>query len=148
KTQVFKATGFYSDGSTIDITNQAIWSVDDAMVAAVSNAVAGRGVLTAVGPGSTTVRARLDGREGTAQVVVTDQGLVGLRIMPPNPKLHLDETVVLVANGVYMNGTTQPIARGVSWASSNPAVATITPAGLAHCVAAGQVTITATYIDK
>jgi hypothetical protein len=33
------ATGTYSDGTMLDVTNQVVWSTDDAMVATVSNAM-------------------------------------------------------------------------------------------------------------
>lgn len=62
------------DGSNTPLAGRAVtWSSDDAAVATVTNA----GVVTGEGPGTTTIRARSEGREGTAQVTVADGGFVG-----------------------------------------------------------------------
>ena len=48
------------------------------------------------------------------------------------------------ATGIYSDGTTQLITNQVTWTSSKPAIATVDfMTGLAHAVAAGDTTITA-----
>ena len=48
------------------------------------------------------------------------------------------------ATGTYSDGTTAALTTGVTWASTTPAVATISAAGLARGVAGGTTSITAT----
>jgi trimeric autotransporter adhesin len=66
----------------------------------------------------------------------------------PNPgNAAVTENVVFTAKGTFANNTSRNLtaADGLSWTSSNTAVATIgSNSGSANCVAAGSVTITAT----
>lgn len=73
-------------------------------------------------------------------------GLDSISISPASPSLTAGQSVQFSAVGTYGNGshpTTQTITSGVTWNSSNPAVATIDAAGLATTLAAGTTTITA-----
>lgn len=49
-----------------------------------------------------------------------------------------------IATGVYSDGTKQNLTASAAWSSSNPAIATISNAGVATAVGAGATTITAT----
>lgn len=64
------AQGRFSGGTVFDLTNVVLWQTDDAAVAQVSNALGTRGQLTAMGSGSTQVRADLGGVSGVAGVFV------------------------------------------------------------------------------
>lgn len=64
------AQGNFSGGSVFDLTNLVLWRTDDPSVAAVSNGLGTRGQLTALGPGTTQVRAELGGVSGLAAVLV------------------------------------------------------------------------------
>ncbi len=145
KTQNFRATALYADGSTVDVTLLATYSVDDTKVATVSNAAATKGLLTAVNPGGTTIRGRFDGKEGTARLTVFEDDITGIRITPVNPNLHPGETVNFVATAIYANGATRPLPANVTWTSANAAVATIAANSTARCVSVGTSTITASY---
>ena len=52
-TQQFKATGYFSDGSTQDMTNSVIWNSSSTNVAVISS----NGLATVQGPGSATISA-------------------------------------------------------------------------------------------
>ena len=84
-TQPFAATGTYSDGTTLDITNQATWSVATTAVATNSSA----GVATAVAPGSTTVTATdpKTKKAGTTTLTVSPAVLASIALSPSS--LHL-----------------------------------------------------------
>jgi uncharacterized protein YjdB len=150
--QMFRATAAFDDGGRLDVTDQAMWLTDDTKVAAISNAPSSRGVLTALAPGKTTVRARFEAagetREGTAALIVGDDELAGIRITPQTPTLHLGETATFVTSAVYANGATRPLVMGVTFTSSNPALVTVTATGVARCVTAGSVTITANAMNR
>lgn len=63
------ATGSYSDSTTHDLTSVVTWLSGSSTVASVSNAAGSRGLLTAVGAGSTTVTAALQGVTSTSDTV-------------------------------------------------------------------------------
>jgi len=48
------------------------------------------------------------------------------------------------AVGTYSDGSSKSLTTSVQWSSSNPGVASISPAGMANAAASGQTTITAT----
>ena len=62
---------------------------------------------------------------------------------PANASIAKGATQQFIATGTYSDSSTQNITT-VTWASSTPATATITPAGLATGVAVGSSTISAT----
>lgn len=63
------ATGAYGDGTSVDLTQVATWLSSSPSVAVVSNAGGSRGLLTALGTGSTNVTAVFQGVTSTAAVV-------------------------------------------------------------------------------
>ena len=67
--QQLTATGTYSDTTTHDLTSVATWQSTVSSVAAVSNANASCGLLTAIGAGSTTVTAAFQGITSAADTI-------------------------------------------------------------------------------
>lgn len=73
-------------------------------------------------------------------------GLDSIAITPGSQSLTVGQTVQFTATGTYGNAnhpSTQVITSGVTWASSNPSVATVNSSGLATAVGSGTTTITA-----
>lgn len=64
--QQYTATGNFSDGSSINVTIQAIWSSSDVSVATINSS----GVASAASAGTSTIKASLDGVNGTAVLTV------------------------------------------------------------------------------
>ncbi|MHC4146379.1 MAG: Ig-like domain-containing protein, partial [Planctomycetota bacterium] len=56
-TQQFTATGYYSDGTTEDLTTEVIWSSDDISIATTSNTLGTEGLATSKSMGTITVSA-------------------------------------------------------------------------------------------
>jgi len=71
--------------------------------------------------------------------------LKSLTVNPASAVANTNGTLGFTANGIFTDNSSRTItaADGLSWRSSNPAIASIDDAGLATCNAAGQVTITA-----
>ncbi|NSW81781.1 MAG: S-layer homology domain-containing protein [Syntrophothermus sp.] len=65
-TQAFTAQLFQVDGTETDVTSQAVWEVSDDSVASIDTG----GVLSALAPGTTLVRASYGSLTGTATVTV------------------------------------------------------------------------------
>jgi hypothetical protein len=72
KTLQFSATGYYSNGLTLDITKSAVWKSSDNKVAKVTNAKKERGLATAGETGTTTVTATLSKKSGSATLTVSE----------------------------------------------------------------------------
>lgn len=132
------ATGKYSDGSTQNLTTTATWTSSNTAVATVD----GAGVVTPVGPGSVTVTAQSGTVKGHVAVKVLPT-LTTIAVTPPSATLPANVAMGLTATGSYDNKTTKNLTSTVTWATSNPAVATVSAAGLLITVAPGTVTITA-----
>src|SRR4029077_89180 len=64
-TQQFTATGTFSDSSTQNLTNQVTWASATTSVATISNASGTQGLATAVGQGTSTISATLNGVTGS-----------------------------------------------------------------------------------
>ena len=146
-TQQFTVMGAYSDGSLQDITLHATWSSSNTSIATVSTF----GLITAVTAGNTDITASLAGINSPPVNVVT---------YIPEPKLvsiALSRSVVaglvagstqqFKATGTISDGTVEDITSQVTWASSNPTIATISATGLATGIAPGKTSITATLSD-
>jgi uncharacterized protein YjdB len=73
-------------------------------------------------------------------------GLDSVQISPTTQSLTVGQTAQFTVVGTYGNGkhpTTQIVTSGVSWSSSAPSVATVSPSGVATAVGPGTTTITA-----
>jgi uncharacterized protein YjdB len=74
-------------------------------------------------------------------------GLDSITISPATQGLSVGQTAQFTAIGTFGNAnhsSTGPVASGVTWVSSAPAIATVSSTGLATAVGAGTTTITAT----
>ncbi len=143
-TRQLVATGHFSDGSTQDLSAQAVWSSDDAAIVSVSSS----GLATANVVGSALVTATLNGVAGDLLVTVTAAELAHLDVAPTLPAVARGLTQQFTATGRYTDATTQPLTDAVVWSSGTATVATVSNAsgshGLATTLVAGTTVITAT----
>jgi len=139
-TQQYSAIGFYSDGSTFDLTSTATWLSSTA--AATVNST---GFVTASAVGSTNIGASQGGVTGMTSLTVSGATLVSISIVPVNPTTSAGLSVQFTATGTYSDGSTANLTNNVVWQSSDNTVAVITAAGRASTFIAGAVTISAVY---
>src|SRR5258708_6417984 len=99
------ATGLYSDGSTVDLTTQAVWTTASSAVVTVSNASGSQGLLTAVAMGMTTVSATVGSVAGTTSVTVSTPTLSQIVVSPIAPSLPAGQGQQLTATAIFTNGT-------------------------------------------
>lgn len=127
-----------SDGSAL--TGRAIaWASGDAGIATVTQA----GVVTALALGEVMVTAASEGKSGAATVTVSDVVVVTVEVVPGTRSMAIGEAAQLTAVLRSADGT-ELTDRPVSWATSDPTVATVSGTGLVTGMAVGEVTITAT----
>jgi len=121
----YSATGNYSDGSTQDLTGGVSWSTLNTSVATVSNDTGSKGVVTSVAAGSTSVRASLNGVNGSATIQVGNATLSSIAVTPANATIAGNDTLQYTATATFSDGNTLDITTQVTWASSSTANVTI-----------------------
>lgn len=135
------ATAIFSDGSSVDVSNQTTWSSDDAGVASVDDS----GLVTATGVGNATITGDYDGNTQTATVNVTSATLSTISVSPATASVANGLTRQFTATANFSDGTSQNVTSGVTWSSSNTGTATIDTLGLASAQNTGTTVITADY---
>jgi uncharacterized protein YjdB len=115
------------------------WTTSDAAVARVD----AQGVVTGVAPGAATVTASVDGRSGSAAVLVVSVPVASVSVAPGLDTLVVGESVQLAATPRDASGAALA-GRAVGWASSDNLVATVSSSGLVTAVTTGTATVTAT----
>jgi len=141
-TTTLVARGTFADGVTEDVTTRVEWSSSTATVATVT---AGR--VQGVGGGSATIAVRDagSGARALARVTVRPRLPTQLTVSPSGVVLPLGLTQPYTASARFADGATEDVTRIVQWSTSNRAVATVDPTGLATTVGEGLTSITATF---
>jgi len=146
-TQQFTAVGFFSDGSTQDVTTSVHWTSSQGAVATVSNSRNSSGLATSQGVGTTTISASLKGLSDSATLSVSAAALVSISVTPSNPTIALGTTQQFKATGTYTDDSTKDVTSVVTWSSSLASVAVISnnagSNGLATSAGEGTTNITA-----
>ncbi len=115
------------------------WATSNAAVATVS----ATGLVTGVATGSATITATSEGQSGTSAITVTNLPVASVMVSPASATVTVGATTQLTATPKDANGAALS-GRAVTWATSNPAVATVSAGGVVTGVATGSATITAT----
>jgi hypothetical protein len=143
-TEPLKATGQYTDGSTLDLTNSVTWSSTAANIATLN----AQGVASGASIGTTTAMATLGSIAGSATLNVTPAVLISISVSPAIPSIPLGAQQQFNATGTFSDGTTQNLTSTAQWNSDTASVATIgngpTSPGLAAANGVGSANITAT----
>ncbi|WP_068616638.1 Ig-like domain-containing protein [Paenibacillus tuaregi] len=141
RSKSIKVTGFYTNGTKINLSSKMDWVSSNPEVATVSGA---------------TVKSLA---EGTATLNGSYQGIaakVDIRVVPKLMKLTVDEKRYVLAPGAvktvdlvaeYDTGKTTSVTGSAVWTSSKPSVAKVS-AGRIEAVAKGTATIKAKYDNK
>jgi hypothetical protein len=129
----------YFDASSSQLAGKTVaYSTSNSSIATVSAS----GLVTAVGPGSVTIIATVDGVQGNLVVNVTQVPVFFISITPLNPTVRQGETLTLSAQP--QNAVGQSLTgRNITWSSADPSRATITQGGVVTGVSAGSVHIRA-----
>lgn len=141
------ATGTFSDGSTVALTGQAVWTSSATSIASVGGQ---SGVVTGLAAGSSTITARWGGVSGAATLTVMNTKLSSISLAPATLSLAAGTSGALVATGTFANGFSMDVTQQVRWSSSNKGVAAAgnSQRGVVRAVSAGSATVTASRGNK
>ncbi|MCC6243438.1 MAG: Ig-like domain-containing protein [Gemmatimonadaceae bacterium] len=116
------------------------WGSTAPTVAAVDDS----GFVTAVAPGSASIRVVADSKLGVADVLVTDIPVASVSVTPSAASVPQGATIALAAVAKDAVGATLT-GRTITWSSAAPTIATVSATGVVTGVApGGPVLITAT----
>ncbi len=147
--QFARATGTYSDGTTIDVTTTCTWSTDNAAVATVSNGAGSQGQVTATGPGSALLTCTQAGITGAAKIVVSSPTLEQVSVSPIAPTCRVGDVLQFQATAISTGGTSSNVTGMAMWSSSAPSIVQYTGnPGRFRCIAKGTATVSASYGGK
>ena len=142
--QTMQLTVTLKDAAGTLVTGRAVrWENDNPAVATVSSS----GLVKGVAPGSTTITATSEGASGRAAINVTVVPVAAVAVWPPSSSIPVGLTLQLTATPKDSAGHALP-EQPITWASSNPNVATVSRDGLAAGLSQGFATITATSEGK
>lgn len=138
--QAFTVTGIWSDGSLAELTDTAVFSVDDPRVLSLLGNVA-----TARGPGVARVSASTpEGLTAVARVMVPMADVRGIVISPSIATTGVGASLRFTSVATLSDGSRHDVSPQVRWQSSDPTVALLDATGLARALSPGTVTVTAT----
>lgn len=133
-------TAMFENGVTEDVFEKATWTSDNPGVAD-----AFKGVITAYGSGSTTIRASYGGK--TAAITVHVETVRKLEASLADVFLKPDQTRQIELTATYADGSTAVVTDKAEWMTSDELVAEADQ-GLIIANTVGQATITAGYGNK
>jgi uncharacterized protein YjdB len=131
----------------IGLTASATWASSAPTVATVSNASTRQGLVTGIGPGTSTITAVFAGITGTTTLTVSNATLTSIAVTPASATITAGSTQQYKAVGTFSDGKTLDLTSQVNWSSSAPNVAPIGTSGLASGATTGTTTITATFLQ-
>ena len=139
------ATTLTATVAPANASNKAVTWTSSNTAAATVNAA---GFVVGVGAGMSTITARTvdGGFTATSVVTVTTLGgpqVTGITVAPATASIQVGATQTLTATVAPANAAN----KAVTWASSNPAVASVSASGVVTGVAAGTATITVRTVD-
>ncbi len=141
-TQIFTAVGYYSDGSSRQLTELSInnWHSSEETLASFAQP----GVLVGKISGTVRVYASKDGIiSNTMSVNVTDAVLTSIAVTPSSPSIAKGQMQPLLATALYSNGSSFDVSDTVTWASDETTIATVTSEGILSGIEVGNTNVIA-----
>jgi hypothetical protein len=138
--KTLKATGYFDNNSTLDITADCNWTSSDENIVQIID----KGRIKAISEGTAQVKA-ID-KTGISQdinVTVTKSVFTKLDISTNKTYFNKDETIQLLAIGTNTNSEQIILTNDVNWSSSNTQIVTIDNKGMATALSIGDVNISA-----
>jgi hypothetical protein len=145
------AKGFFSDGTTQDITLDSHWSSSNVAAATITTS-GPPGIATGVAAGTTTIGATLGAVTGSTTLTVSSATLTSITITPASSSIApigmaVNSTLSLTATGTFSDSSAQDLTTIATWTvtPSDNSIASVDTSGDVTGVAPGSATVTATF---
>ena len=147
----YLATGTFSNGTTLDVTNTATWTATPAgNLTITAGGVATSQPGTIAGP--CTVTATIGTITDVASCDLTAATLTSINVTPANINLAIGLTRQFTATGTFSDGSQYDITPHATWTSTFPAIASVSNAagsvGLVSALTAGNTSIGAGFLNR
>ncbi len=147
-TTQLRAMASYSDGTQLDVSEQATWSSSNPGTAQVLSDVGMRGKVVAVDVGSSQLAAQYQSLVAYATVVVTPPVVNAVQVTPVGPTALRGSTVQLTARAFLSDLTQKDVTATALWSAPATGVVTVSATGLVSAVGYGSAQVTATLDGK
>lgn len=148
----YQAIGHFSDASVQDLTQRAVWQVDDNGLAIISNLVGLKGRLYSLAPGTVHVSARFGGITGETTLTITGDTLVAFRLRPSPSVIEQGKTASIVLEGLFSDDSVRDLSSDALWLTTNVTVMTVSNGsgseGLMTGRSAGEAAVLAIYSNR
>lgn len=146
-TQQLTAIAIFSDGSSIDVTDQGSYSSSDSSIVSVTT-LAPRGITKAHKLGDATITCSFSGEQASVDIRSTDAVLEELTLNPTSLALPVGLTSDVTAQGRYSDGSLKNLTNNVMWRSTSPTFADVDSGGRVVAISEGSASIEATLSGK
>ncbi|MBU2645389.1 Ig-like domain-containing protein, partial [bacterium] len=141
------AAKLYTNSTSVDCSSEATWTSSNSAVASFSAST--RGLLSALGAGTTTISATCSGTTKSFTLTVVGAAtLATLEVSPINKTIANGTRLIVIATGIYSDKSTRDLTDSVYWTSSDDAVVSMERSNGSESIqakanSAGTATITA-----
>ncbi len=136
------ATGVFSDGSELDLSEQVLWRSGDNQILTLDDT---NRLILAQNPGQADVVASVGAISGRLPITVSAQSVAAIEVSPGSGVFHPGQRLSLDAVAILSDNSLVQIAESAQWRSDNPAVASIDQQGGMSVHTSGTVTIEARF---
>ena len=118
-----QAIAHFSDGTTQNVTDQALWGSTDITHAVVDDTAGSKGKVTGVGVGSATISASYGNIAATAAIDVSTATLQSLAVLyPPSGRLMMFLTLPMSAFGHYSDQQVFDLTDQTTWTTTDSSI--------------------------
>ena len=132
--QPFTLTGYFSDGSTQNLSAAATWASSANGVATISSA----GVASGIAAGAVQFTASFGSLSASTSAQITAATLVSATLTPATSSFAVGMTQQFLAIGTYSDGSTHDVTSQATFTSASPNVLSVVAAGAQSGLARGS----------
>jgi hypothetical protein len=122
----YQAVLVSQQGGQVDVTNQALWLIDEASLATVNNS----GSVLAQAEGEAIISATFNDLVATSSLIITDKTLQSLKVSPIQATTLVGLETQFFSTAIFDDGSTQDVTLDSNWSSDSSAVSVDTSTGL------------------
>lgn len=141
-----RATAYYSDGTSEDVTNAASWQSSNTDVVKVGTGIFLPGYAYAFTAGSTNIIASFGTKTATVPVTVSAPTLVSVDVSPTYTQIAVGTEYQFNAVATYSDGSKQDATLRADWSTADTAIAAtdVEEFGLVKAISVGTTNVVAT----